>query len=83
MTREQMVTILFRYAKIKGYDVSKRDDLGTFPDGDFVSEFAKEAVSWAVAEGLIQGDNGELNPLGITNRAQVAAVIERFHQSNI
>lgn len=83
ITREQMVTILFRYATIKGYDVSKRDDLSAFPDADSTSGFAKEAVSWAVAEGLIKGDNGTLNPLGITNRAQVAAVIERFHQSNI
>lgn len=81
ITREQMVTIMFRYAKIKGYDVSKRDDLATFPDADSVSGFAKDAVSWAVAEGLIQGDNGKLNPLGTTNRAQAVAVIERFKEN--
>ncbi len=78
VSREQMVTMLYRYAVYKGYDTSGRSDLAEFPDKGNVSEFAEEAFSWAVAKGLIIGDNGSLNPQGEVNRAQCASVIQRF-----
>ncbi len=80
LTREQLATVMYRYAEYKGYDVKKRADLESFEDASSVSGFAKEAVEWAVAEGIITGkDNGtKLDPQGETARAQCAAIIQRF-----
>lgn len=78
ITREQLATILYRYAKQKGYDVSKSAALTAFSDADKVSGYASEAMQWAVAEGLLQGSNGKLNPQGSATRAQVATILMRF-----
>ena len=78
ITREQLATILYRYAKQKGYDVSKSAALTGFSDADKVSGYASEAMQWAVAEGLLQGSNGKLNPQGSATRAQVATILMRF-----
>lgn len=78
ITREQLATILYRYAKQKGYDVSKSAALTAFSDADKVSGYAAEAMQWAVAEGLLQGSNGKLNPQGSATRAQVATILMRF-----
>ena len=80
ITREQLATILYRYAKQKGYDVSKSAALTAFSDADKVSGYAAEAMQWAVAEGLLQGSNGKLNPQGSATRAQVATILMRFMQ---
>ena len=78
ITREQLATILYRYAKQKGYDVSKSAALTAFSDADKVSGYASEAMQWAVAEGLLQGSNGKLDPQGSATRAQVATILMRF-----
>lgn len=78
ITREQLATILYRNAKQKGYDVSKSAALAAFSDADKVSGYAAEAMQWAVAEGLLQGSNGKLNPQGSATRAQVATILMRF-----
>lgn len=78
ITREQMATIMYRYAKFCGYDTTQRADLGTFPDAGNVQSFAAEAMQWAVGTGLIQGDQGRLNPQGTAVRAQCATIITRF-----
>lgn len=78
IAREQLATILYRYAKQKGYDVSKSAALTGFSDADKVSGYAAEAMQWAVAEGLLQGSNGKLNPQGSATRAQVATILMRF-----
>lgn len=80
ITREQLATILYRYAKQKGYDVSRSAALTAFSDADKVSGYAAEAMQWAVAEGLLQGSNGKLNPQGSATRAQVATILMRFMQ---
>jgi len=79
VTREQVAVFLMRYAEALGMDVSARADID-FPDAGEVSGFAKEAMSWAVAEGLFTGDDvtGELNPTDDAARAEVAAVLMRF-----
>jgi len=84
LTREQLATVMYRYAEYSGYDVKKRADLGKFEDASSVSGFAKEAVEWAVAEGIITGkDNGtKLDSQGETARAECATVIERFIKSH-
>lgn len=81
ITREQLATILYRYAKQKGYDVSKSAALTAFSDADKVSGYASEAMQWAVAERLLQGSNGKLDPQGSATRAQVATILMRFMEN--
>ena len=79
VTREQVAVFLMRYADHLGMDVSARAEID-FPDAGEVSAYAKDAMSWAVAEGLFTGDDvtGELNPADGAARAEVAAVLMRF-----
>ncbi len=79
ITREQMAVILYRYAQIKRYDVSKAADLNEFADNNMISNYAIDGVRWAVAEGLILGvSNSRLNPRDNATRAQAAAILMRF-----
>lgn len=79
ITREQMVTIFYRYAEAEGHDVSSSDNLSAFPDASSVSKFASTAVKWAVAEGIINGmKNGDLSPRGTATRAECATIIQRY-----
>ncbi|NLK38378.1 MAG: hypothetical protein GX299_09920, partial [Epulopiscium sp.] len=78
ITREQLAAILMNYAQYKGYDVSMRADLSKFADGESISPWAKDAISWANAEGLIQGSGSQLMPTGNAQRSQVAAILQRF-----
>lgn len=82
LTREQLAVILYRYAQYEGRDVSRRADLGAYKDGAKVSSWAKDAMSWAVAEGLITGSNQKnLGPGGSANRAQLATILMRLLES--
>ena len=81
ITREQLAMILMNYARIKGYDVSARADLSAFSDAASVSGYAKDAMAWANASGLIKGDGGKLIPNGNAERAQVAVILQRFMES--
>ncbi len=82
ITREQMAAILYRYCNNLGIDTQKRADLASFPDGYKVSTWAYDALSWANAEGLINGtqsgSNVYLDPQGNATRAQVATILMRF-----
>ncbi|MGI5935309.1 MAG: S-layer homology domain-containing protein [Oscillospiraceae bacterium] len=79
ITREQMAAILYRYASAKGYNVSDSDDLARFTDAPSVSEWALDAMKWAVAKGLVNGTTETtLSPGGTATRAQVATILMRF-----
>ena len=79
LTREQLATILYRYAESMGYDVSTQADLSGFPDAGDIQSYATEALSWAVAEGLLQGfEDDSLQPGGTATRAQIATILMRF-----
>ena len=79
LSREQLATILFRYAQQLGLDTSARADLSAFGDFSQVSPYAQDAMSWAVAVGLISGTgDGSLAPMGDATRAQVATILLRF-----
>ena len=79
ITREQMAAILYNYADYKGYDVSARADLSDYADAADVSSWAEDVLSWANAEGLINGMTATtIDPQGATTRAQTAAMFERF-----
>ena len=78
LTRQQLVTILYRYAEAKGYDVSASADLSGYPDAGQVQDYAQPAMAWAVAEGIVEGVDGTLNPAGNASRAQIATILMRF-----
>jgi len=81
ITREQLAAILYRYSEYKHYDTDGYDSMSGFPDRNKVSAWAKEAYGWAVAEKLITGNGGRLDPQGNATRAQVATILMRFIQS--
>lgn len=82
ISRQDMVTIFYRYAKFMGYSTDVTSDLKAFTDGAKVSGYAVDAMRWAVGIGLINGmKNGNVSTLAPTassTRAQVAAVFHRF-----
>lgn len=78
VTREQLATILYRYAQYRKLDTDASAKLNSFTDADSVSAYASEALGWAVSEGLINGASGKLMPKGDATRAQVAAILHRF-----
>ena len=84
VTREQMAAILFRLAGLAEYDTSKRVSLSGFPDQGQVSDWAVDALSWTIAEGILTGSavDGQtyLRPGYGTTRAQAATVLMRFTQ---
>lgn len=82
ISREQMAVMLYRYANYKKYDVTKKADFTEFADAGDVSDYAKEAMSWAVGNGIITGKNEPagklLDPQGDATRAECAVVVQRF-----
>lgn len=78
ITREQLATMMYRYAEYKGYDVSETADYSSFPDADLVTEFAQTAIGWSVEKGLITGKNGNLEAWNNACRAECSAIINRF-----
>lgn len=81
ITREQMAVMMYRYGSYMGYNVSSRADFSRFSDASKVSAYAKDAMQWAVAEGIISGNtNGTLNPQGSATRAECASIIMRFNK---
>ncbi|WP_347488655.1 S-layer homology domain-containing protein [Desulfoscipio sp. XC116] len=79
VTRQQMAAILHNYARHKGYDVTATTDLAAFNDAAKVSDWAREAVQWANAAGLITGRTATgLAPDGTATRAEVASILMRF-----
>lgn len=81
ITREQLAAMLYRYAKMKGYDVSASASLSGYTDASSVSSWAKDAMQWAVGSGLIQGSNNALTPQANASRAQIATILMRFAQN--
>lgn len=82
VTREAFAQMMYNYTQFKKYDTTATADLSKFPDGQNVSSWAETAMSWANAEGLINGskENGidYLLPSGATTRAHAASIIMNF-----
>ena len=79
ITREHLVTMLYRYWLHLGGDASVQTDLTVFADAGTVSEYAREAMAWAVAQGLIQGRPGNLlAPAEGATRAELCTILVRF-----
>ncbi len=82
ITREQMAAILYQYARIQGKLDDSRADLSSFADLDSLSAYAKEPMSWAVAQGLFSGVSADtLAPGGSTTRAQAAVILTAFSKA--
>jgi len=78
ITREQVATILYRYAMSTGRNVTANASLAAFTDHDDVSDFAGAAMNWAVANGIINGSTSvTLSPKATATRAEVAAMLMR------
>lgn len=76
--------MLYRYARHTACDVSASADLSAYTDGAAVSGYAREAMAWANAAGLITGETeSALNPSGASTRAVLAAVLTRFCETII
>lgn len=76
LSREQLATLLYRYA---GQPDGAGADLSGHPDETQIASYARQAMAWAVQQGLITGmDGGTLAPQGEATRAQVAAILQRF-----
>jgi len=76
VTREQMVTIFWRY---NGQPSAESGDLSGFADADAISEWARDAFTWAVEAGFISGKgDGVLDPKGTATRAQVAQIVMNY-----
>ncbi len=78
-TREQLATIVYRYASYKKYDVSKEAELDKYVDKDQISSYAEKSIKWANASGLITGTSEEtISPKNDVQRSQLAAILKRF-----
>jgi hypothetical protein len=79
VTREQLVSFLYRYATYHGYNDTATCSLESFQDRASISDYALEAMEWAVAVGLVKGvSDDHLDPLGNTPRKQLAALFHRY-----
>ena len=79
ITREQLAAILYRYAQMKGYDVTEKADLTGYADSAAISGYAVEAMQWANANGIVNGMTATtLAPQGTATRAQVATMLMSF-----
>ncbi len=79
VTRQQMATILHRYAGKKGYDLKGSANLAVYTDAGKIGGWALTAMKWANAEGFITGRSATtLAPEGSAKRAEVATILQRF-----
>lgn len=81
VTREQLMTFLYRYATVKGYGDSIKRDISAFADADAVSDYAKDAAGWAIAKGIIIGkEDKKIDPQGGATVAELAVILERLYR---
>lgn len=84
ITREQLASILWRYANDKGYDVSVGEDTNilSYEDAFNISEYAVPAMQWACGAGIISGnDDGTLHPEGHAQRVHTAQMLMKFKEN--
>ena len=78
VTRAQMVTMLYRFAKARGMDTTQGGmAIREFDDFDAVPAYALEAMDWAVNAGVLKGDNNRLLPQDNCTRAQIVTMLYR------
>lgn len=81
LTRLQLATMLYRCARLMGSKNTNTTNLGNFTDSRNIPASAKNAMAWAVANGIITGTtDGRLNPSGTVSRAQFCVILYRYYQ---
>lgn len=84
--REQMAVLMYRYAVYKGVELGQMADLSKYSDASTVSGYAKEAVSWAIGNGLLLDSDGAIRPVEDATRAEAAVLwagfMDNFSDSN-
>ncbi len=82
VTKQDLVSFLYRYAKADGADVTVADgvSLDAFTDAGDVSEYAVEALTWAVSNNIVSGDGEALRPAAVSTRALLAVVDYNYEQ---
>ncbi len=79
VTRQEMVTMIYRYVQALGMDTGDTTSLADFNDSGDVASWAEDAMEWAVANGIVQGKgNNALVPEATATRAEVATIMERL-----
>lgn len=82
VTREEMATMIYRFAQYKGKNVSSSKDISYFNDYNKISSYAKKPLQWSVENGIMSGkDNGErLDPTGTATRAECAKMLVQAYK---
>lgn len=80
ITREQLAVILYRYASLCGREVTVKNESLSYGDVDSISDYAQEAMAYAVEVGVLKGSDGHLEPKREATRAEVATMLMRFLQ---
>ena len=84
VTREQLATVLYRYAQARGMDVSVGEDTNilSYDDAFSISDWAMPAMQWACGAGILNGmGDGTLAPQSSASRAQIATMLLRFQEN--
>ena len=81
LSREDMATLLYRFADFETEEpIEITGDLSGYTDADLVADYAVDAMTWAVGEGVISGiGDNTLAPDNTASRAQMATVLTRYH----
>lgn len=81
VTREELATFLYRFAVMQENADGQKSDLAEFADAASVSDWAQEAMAWAVGQGLVKGTSETtIEPAGTATRAQAATLLYRYEQ---
>ena len=79
LTRQELVTFLYRFAGVMGYDRTATTDLSAYTDADEIQSYAVQAFQWAVASGVVNGTSQTtLSPENTTTRAQICIMVSRL-----
>lgn len=81
LTREQLASMLYRYAKFKALDTSGSASLDSYSDAGSVADWAEQAMRWAVHAGILGSTSSSkqvLSPTGTATRGQCASILMRF-----
>lgn len=79
VTRQQLALLFYRCADALGLDKTPQAPLSTYTDGDDAAPWARTALRWATAQGILQGrTDGSLAPDATATRAEVAAMLQRY-----
>ena len=76
MTRQDLATVLWRYAGSPKTDA----DLSAFADEGQIAEYARDAMAWMTGKELLKGSGGRLQPTDTATRVETAAIVQRYSE---